>query len=902
MATAPLPYDGSGPERAPWHLRVLGSLLRPWVRIKTEPGEPGAMLLAPTAGVAAAPVVYLLERPGTSNALILEEACREAGLPPPLQPLPGGWLKGQSAVLALSQRAGFWVRAPRRLGHAPGLDQLLDAVIANPELDIQVVPVSIFVGRAPARSTGWFRVLFSENWVMVGRFRRLLALLLNGRDTIVHFSQAVSLRAVVAEGLPRERTVRKASRVLRAHFARIRSAVIGPDLSHRRTVIDAVVNAESVRQAMRTTASKDNISVDEAQYRARQYAWEIAADYSHPVVRSLSFLLKPFWNKIYDGIEMHHFDTLKKVAPGNEVIYVPCHRSHIDYLLLSYQLYENGLVPPHIAAGVNLNLPIVGPILRRGGAFFLRRSFKANALYSAVFSEYVSQLFARGVSLEYFIEGGRSRTGRLLEPRAGMLAMTVKSFLRNPRQSVVFQPVYIGYEKLIEGATYVGELSGKPKEKESLFGLLATFGILRKRYGKVALSFGEPIFLADHLDEASPGWRDALPAGDERPSWFAGGVATLADRILVNINRSADVNPVNLLAVALLATPKHAMGESDLGATIDVLKAVIARVPYSDRITLTTLTSAEIIAYGEKLQVIDRVRHPLGDVLTADGKKAVLLSYFRNNVAHLFATAAWVAVCFMNNRRLRRGTVQRLGEFVYPFLKNELFLPWSSEDFGARIQATIDVFLEAGLLRTDHDGRMLRRRVGQTDEAFQLRLIAQSQVQAFERYYIAVSLLVKNGPRVLSTGELENLCHLTAQRLALLYERSAPEFFDRNLFRGFIATLKEHRFVWIDDQGKLDFGDGLANIAKDSRLILSRELRNSILKLTSAAPATPAAAPAAQIAAASEAETVLASQPAADATTAAESDAQDAASSAGADASANPAPPGATEQPRRDAD
>jgi glycerol-3-phosphate O-acyltransferase len=122
-----------------------------------------------------------------------------------------------------------------------------------------------------------------------------------------------------------------------------------------------------------------------------------------------------------------------------------------------------------------------------------------------------------------------------------------------------------------------------------------------------------------------------------------------------------------------------------------------------------------------------------------------------------------------------------------------------------------------------------------------LRVVAHTLVQAFERYYIAIALLVRNGPRSLSTAELENLCHLTAQRLALLYERSAPEFFDRNLFRGFIGTLKEHRFVWLDDAGKLDFGDAMATIAKDSRLILSRELRHSILKLTAGRKIEPAA-------------------------------------------------------------
>jgi glycerol-3-phosphate O-acyltransferase len=102
-------------------------------------------------------------------------------------------------------------------------------------------------------------------------------------------------------------------------------------------------------------------------------------------------MLTPVWNK---HLRRRHHAPLRFAeagGAGHEVIYVPSHRSHIDYLLLSYLLYVNGIVPPHIAAGVNLNLPVVGPILRRGGAFFLRRSFKSNALYSAVFSEYVAR-------------------------------------------------------------------------------------------------------------------------------------------------------------------------------------------------------------------------------------------------------------------------------------------------------------------------------------------------------------------------------------------------------------------------------------------------------------------------------------------------------------------------------
>ncbi len=815
--------DRTGGLRGPWFWKLLGMLIRPWVALRTEPPAAGSVMAADK------PVVYLLERYGAINAVILEEACRAQGLPAPLRPMPGGYLPKSRAVLALSRREGWLFRRPRQKTHSAGLAQVVRAVQASPDLDIQVVPVSIFVGRAPQRESGWFRVLFSENWVVVGRFRRLLSLLLNGRDTIVHFSPVVSLREVVAEGMDAERTVRKASRVMRAHFRRLRAAVIGPDLSHRRTVIDAAMNAEGVRNAVVALASKERITLEQAEGRARSFAWEIAADYSHPTVRSASFLLTAFWNRLYDGIRTHHFDTLKQAAPGHEVIYVPCHRSHIDYLLLSYLLYSNGIVPPHIAAGVNLNLPVIGSLLRKGGAFFLRRSFRANALYSAVFSEYVTQLFQRGVSMEYFIEGGRSRTGRLLEPRAGMLAMTVKSFLRESRRPVVFQPVYIGYERVLEGKSYIGELSGQAKEKESIFGLLKSLKLLRERYGKVTVSFGEPVYLTQLLDDSVGDWRAS--ARDEKPEWFGAAVATLAERILVNINRAADVNPVNLLSAALLGTPKHAMAEDDLKRQIALSQRLIASVPYSDRVTMTELDPAGVIAYGEKLGVIQRVKHPLGDVLHSTGDQAVLLSYFRNNVLHLFATPAWVAVCFLNNRRLQRVTVERLGRFIYPFIQGELFLPWSEDEWVARIDAMIGQFVREGLLECEDEGKVLRRRVGQTDEAFQLRVTANSLLQAFERYYIALALLVKSGPGVLSTGELENQCQLTAQRLSLLHTQAAPEFFDKTLFKGFIATMRERGVLSLDGNAKLSFGDDLVAMAEDSKLILSRELRHSILKL-----------------------------------------------------------------------
>jgi glycerol-3-phosphate O-acyltransferase len=383
----------------------------------------------------------------------------------------------------------------------------------------------------------------------------------------------------------------------------------------------------------------------------------------------------------------------------------------------------------------------------------------------------------------------------------------------------------------MEGRAYIGELSGRKKEAESWWGLLRGLRALRQRYGRVALNFGEPVLLNPLLDAVEPAWREQA-GGENKPEWLSTVTDTLATRIQVEINRAADVNPVNLLALALLASPRHALAETDLLAQLDLMKAILTELPYSPRTTVTPMAPADIVAYGEQMGWITRVAHPLGDVLAVHGEKAVLLSYFRNNVLHLFAAGAWVSCCFINNRRIARETIKRLGRAVYPFIRAELFLPWDTDGFEARIDALIEFLVSRGLLASGGDGRLLHQASGREDNSYQLRLLAHCLLQAFERYYIAIAALVKNGPHTLSAGQLENLCQLAAQRLSLLYQQSAPEFFDKSLFRGFIQKLRERRIIWADEDGKLDFDAVLNDVARDARLILAREVRQSIMKIT----------------------------------------------------------------------
>src|SRR6185437_4484488 len=439
----------------------------------------------------------------------------------------------------------------------------------------------------------------------------------------------------------------------------------------------------------------------QALLQALSYAEEIAANYSHSFVRFMEHALTWLWNRLYDGVVFGHVETLQRVAEDNEIVYVPCHRSHMDYLLLNYAIYVNGYAIPHIAAGLNLNFPLVGRFLRKGGAFFIRRSFRGNALYTVVFMSYLAAILERGHSIEFFIEGGRSRTGRLLQPKTGMLAMTVRSFLRDPSRPIVFLPVYFGYERIVEGRTYIGELSGKPKEKESVLGLLRTLRRLRGRFGQVHVNLGEPIALADVLDKHEPRWRAHAGADDLRVPWLNPAVDDLAGTLMRNINAAASVTPINLLAMTLLATPRQALPEADLVRQLDLYRQLLHGLAYSDRIVVTALSGADMLAYGETMQMLSREPHPLGDILRMSDEAAILATYYRNNILHLFALPSLLACAFVGNAMVRTEDLQRLAWRIYPYIAAELFLRWHESELSGVVDRVLACLEQQGLIEAN---------------------------------------------------------------------------------------------------------------------------------------------------------------------------------------------------------
>lgn len=804
---------------------LLESILHVWVKSRTLPLPVTELGLDPSR-----PVFYALDSYALTSLLILDRSCRDHGLPRPLLPAPLSTGALPRSYCAMRRKAGLIIRHTQPRTHSNMLKRLVDRVSSGEQDDVQIVPVTVLVGRAPDKETGLAKIFFSESWEIGGRLRRLVRTFVNGRNTFVQFGQPVSLRTLADEGLGAARSLRKISRILRVHFGQARAAAIGPDLSHRRTLIDGILLSADVERAIDNQARADKTSEHMAWKKARAYAFEIAADYSYVFVRAAYLGLSWFWSRIYDGVDLQHFREFQKIAADYEVIYVPCHRSHIDYLLVSYCVYHNGLVPPHVAAGLNLNFPVVGRFLRMGGAFFLRRSFRAKKLYAAVFNEYLGTILARGTAIEYFVEGTRSRTGRLLQPMVGMLSMTVRGYLRSRERPILFQPVYIGYERLVEGRSYIAELSGQSKKSESLGDLLRSLRILRNKYGTVHVSFAQPVFLDELLDKHQPRWRE-LTIKEDKPAWMGPLLGELGTRIMTGINQAAHVNAINLLAVVLLAMPKHAIGRAELLAQLELYLDLLSRCRYSERITHTRRTPAEIIDYGIELGVLLVHANPLGDIIAIQPEQAVLLTYFRNNISHLITLPSLVAAIFLNARTLERAKLQRIAAVVYPFLKNELFLPWDESGFLAAMQDTIVWMQKRGLLLESGHPDHLERAASSSEEVQQLQLLGRSQIQTFERYYITVAVLVKNGSGTLSRAHLERLCTLTAQRISQLTEFNAPEFYDHNLFRQLIELMKTRGVLSTNAEGKLEFDQRMDKVTEEAKTLLSKQIRAGIIRV-----------------------------------------------------------------------
>src|SRR5690554_3357156 len=294
-------------------------------------------------------VVYVMRSPSATDLLIAQRAAGQLGLPDPMSTfLVNG--KEFPRVLYVEDKR-------KRLEYDPidPFSELLALHKADSELNVVMHPVALFWGREPGKDRRDGRAMVADIEVP-GKWKKLLLVLFSGRDILVRVSQPVSLRTMADSSRNGSDLAHKLLRVARTHFARLRYAVAGPKLSGRKEIITELLRLPAVRKAISEEARAKHISEAKAEQVASDYLQEIAADYRDSLIRFGDRFFSWLWTKIYRGISVKNSESVRKLAQqGHEIIYVPCHRSHMDYLLLSYIIYKEGLVPPHIAAGVNLN-------------------------------------------------------------------------------------------------------------------------------------------------------------------------------------------------------------------------------------------------------------------------------------------------------------------------------------------------------------------------------------------------------------------------------------------------------------------------------------------------------------------------------------------------------------------
>lgn len=799
----------------------LMRIIAKWVRPTALPAKPQTLLDQNL------PIIYVLKSGGVSDFTALAIVCEAHQLPHPKSELLYGDLRMRQRTLTLQRMPPFGIGKAHQTVPKT-LRRLVDEALSGEGAvtECQIVPVSVFWGQAPEREDSVWRQMFSETWAIAGRTRKLVGTMIHGRQCLVSFSEPLSLAEFIksSTGIGAPRAQRKLSRILRVHFRQRRIATIGPDLSHRRMLINHVLADQGVRTAMEKESVSSSSNPRTVKKKARLYAHEIAADVSYSTVGVLQKLLTQLWTHLYDGVEFTGVERLKAVADGREIVYVPCHRSHIDYLLLSYILYMNGLSLPHIAAGINLNMPVVGGVLRRGGAFFLRRTFSDNALYSATFNAYLKKLLERGHALEYFIEGGRSRTGRLLPPKGGMLSMTVHAYLQNPRRQVVFVPVYFGYERLIEGRSFTSELAGGKKRKESVFGLLKALKTLKQDYGRVHVNVGDPIKLAPLLTRHNPGWRQRA-VEQTKPKWIKPVIDELGETIMQRINNAASVTPVSLVATAVLATPKASLGRQELQTLIHTYHSLISGTHIESEIEMPSMSAQAMIEHTKSLGYLNVDNDKLGELVSIKPGQVAPITYFSNNIQHLLVLPSLIACSFSNRASLTEQRIHELITPAYHFLQAELFLPHQPDD--ALIKRALTVMENQRLLINEADS--WRRAIAGSTSAITLMRLAQSMMPAIERYYLNTAVLASAGSKGMSFGQFAEHCEAVAARLARTHSRDSQDWFDKHVLDRFVTTMENTHRLQRSDNDVLILSPEVLHSEVDARLLLNERTRHAIL-------------------------------------------------------------------------
>jgi glycerol-3-phosphate O-acyltransferase len=772
------------------------------------------------------PIFYVVRYQSSSDIIALQHACKKLNLPNPLSKVTiNGKYFPRIFFLEKTSSVLPWKETGKTHAISQGFDILTEHEL-DTELDAQMIPVNITWGRTPTKEKDTANVGTviadeeSPTWL-----RKIFIVLFAGRDTLARFSKPMSFRYMEEKYGSNEATAHKLIRIARFHFYRQTISVTGPRLMHRKQMFTAMFANPAVKKIIADEVASKNTSEVEVKKQALAIMDEIAGDYRESMISVGTRVLTWLWKRLYKSIEVSNANAVRHLAQeGHEIIYVPCHRSHMDYLLLTYIIAQEGLVTPRIAAGINLDFWPAGPIFRKAGAFFIRRSFKGNRLYSTIFREYLSLLFERGYSVKYYSEGGRSRTGRLLSPKTGMLAMTMQSLLRGIDRPLTLIPVYIGYEHVMEVGTYHKELSGSEKKRESFLGVFKAIKSLRN-YGKGYVNFGEPINVNKFLTEEVPQWKESVnPVDPQKPKWLSPTVNLLADKVMTNINRCAALNGVSLAALILHSTDNKALSKIELESQLDFFLMLQRAAPYSSELTVPKESGAELLADVISLNKVTVNEDSFGTIISLDESAALEMRYYRNNILHTYVLHALLCRVLECNKNISTSLIIEKMQPLLLLIKSELFLWGTTQDIATNIQASLNALVEMNIAQQDDEGNWSLLEAN--NQRSKSRILAECIDESIQRLAIICSLIYRLSP--INKSSFEDSVVSIAKRLCVLNNISAPEFIDKKAQSLLIGRMQKLGYISFNETGELMPSESLTPLKEIILNLTDVEVQQSI--------------------------------------------------------------------------
>ncbi len=524
------------------------------------------------------------------------------------------------------------------------------------ETPIYLAPVLVtYSRRRLLEEEGIFSILFGQEEHM-GPLRRVLTFLRFAGKTSVVIAEPIKLADYLAENrtFSLEEAAVNLRRELIDRIDEEKASIVGPVLKSREEIINITLADERLQETIIRLAAKEKKSPESLQRTARKHLQAIAADYNEGLIQVWARLLTWLWNNIYDGlvVDREGLARIRNISKKMPFVIIPCHRSHIDYLVLSYVFYKHKIQLPFVAAGDNLSFWPIGYIFRKSGAFFLRRTFKGSDIYGEVFAEYLKTLLKEGLPLEFFIEGGRSRTGKMVLPKYGLLSMIIQAYQQKACNDLAFIPIYIGYDKVVEEKAYLNELAGAEKEREKTTDVLKSSKILRKRFGSVYVNVGNPILLKSYLAEQEKTLTEMTVT--ERQSFYR----KIGYEIVLAIDKVSVVTPFSLVAAGLLSHDRRGITHEELMEVLDGYYEYLTHrnVKFAATFSHRQRALDDALTLFDQSGTISRIGAEDEDedieevVYSLEEEKRLGLEYYKNNILHFFLPLSFVAASILSSR------------------------------------------------------------------------------------------------------------------------------------------------------------------------------------------------------------------------------------------------------------